>query len=219
MPPSLTNWSPAEPVPADIDHRIVATAIAAYDRAMLPASPEAFAVTFDRLLSRARMWGIKLPQRQTDTDPDPLVDLVRAYRQDLADVPADLLDQAITWACRHWTNGFRLPTPGELRNQISDQMSRRTMEKGRLNLALLRLPKDRPSAKKKDQVEASAALAAVREKLVAEHQPGRPVWVGVAMSSSNLRAEQTLASALLTGLSLEERVARRAAMGSQQEGV
>lgn len=204
------SWTPAEPLPSGIDAQGLAVLTARYDAALVPASPQAFGVAIDRLFRRARLWRIPLPQKAHPDDIDPIAEMVADYRADIGHLPADLLDAAITWACREWCNGFRLPMPSELLAQVSGDLARRQRERMKLGVAALKLeqrPRDRSD--RADQTRADAAFATMRAEIAA----APPLQVverrrdddrDPAPVSDSIRRGR----AALTGLTLEQRVER-----------
>lgn len=88
--------------------------IAQAERAMVPASFEAFSVQMDRLLTWAQ--DFNLPA--TDVEA-----LVRQYRELLGDLPAEILAMAITETLRSWS--YRsMPLPGDIRKKAAAEFER-----------------------------------------------------------------------------------------------
>lgn len=123
-----------------------------------PAGPMAAAVILDSLLAFARGFNIPVPDAKAVTD---------AYLDGLADLPADLLQQAVRHARGNWKWGNRLPTPAEVKEPIAEELSRRTRELAQARIAVRKLPKEtfRDRTNPADQAAAAEAFAAMRAKL------------------------------------------------------
>ena len=86
-----------------------------WQASLTPASPQAFAVTMDRLIGFAQAFGL------------PASDLKAAlgfYREALGDLPADLLAQAVDATIS--THRYHvLPKPGEIRQHVTEELEHR----------------------------------------------------------------------------------------------
>ena len=117
------TWTPAEPVPGDIVPHLdkcVATA-----RELLkPADGQAWAVSMDRLLSWVERYGvIPLPTNE-DARSKRLRDIALGYREDLPDIPGDLLYEAVNRIIgeQHYRV---LPMPGDIRKAVKTEWDER----------------------------------------------------------------------------------------------
>ena len=122
----------------------LAAALAAAGERLRPASPEAFATLISRLLDFA----VAFAKGRFSADAAEATAQKRAavafYRQDLGDLPADLLEQAVRAATAAWIYPG-LPTPAEVRACVSAEMSRRRVEVARLQLVLGRVGVEKPA--------------------------------------------------------------------------
>ena len=87
------------------------------ETALTPADERAATLALAELFRWARLFGLKL---------DDLEATAREFREALADLPADLLTQAIGMIRRTW-HYPSLPLPGDLRRQVTDELARRRM--------------------------------------------------------------------------------------------
>lgn len=95
------------------------------EASLKPATERDFAVAMDQLLEFAALY--ELPAKGQAS-------LVTLYRRSLADVPADVLMQAIADTLRDWS--FRkLPLPGDIRKHANAEIARRQQIKLRANHA------------------------------------------------------------------------------------
>ncbi len=200
LPPSLSGWEITEPVPDAVGRQDVSAAMAAYDAALTPADLKARAVLIKRLFDFARAFNIPA---------DPAV-LSPIYLDALADLPVDLLAEAVKDAVTTWRWHNAMPTPAELRAPISAELGRRKRERGRLQLALQRLPaKPRDRSSVADQQAAHRAFAEIRQNIAAVP----PVRVMERRRNDHREPGDTQHAVkrgreMLTGLSLDERVKR-----------
>lgn len=81
---------------------------------------QAVAVVVGHMRRLADAFKIQAPDWATLTD---------VYADGLGDLPPDLLDLALHRVTRQWSNGFRLPLPGEVRALIATELAdhRRTL--------------------------------------------------------------------------------------------
>lgn len=85
------------------------------EAALKPATERDFAVAMDRLLEFAALYEIAAVETAK---------LVAQYRRALADLPADVLVDAIDATLRGWTYR-KLPLPGDIQRHANDEMARR----------------------------------------------------------------------------------------------
>lgn len=124
----LASWNPNpdDSLPPEIVAALPALRTEARS-VMAPASAREFLVALDLLWKFARTFGIK-------ATPEEVEEATQAYRASLADLPLDLLAEAIQRTKAAWT--YRnLPLPAEIRAHISDQLTRRRLIANRLRLA------------------------------------------------------------------------------------
>lgn len=150
----LVGWRAHEPVPQTATVAVLEQSISGLASLLEPASVEALAIALDRLLAFARAFNVPVSDRAT---------VLAIYRDTLADLPSDLIVEAVGRATRNWTWGNRLPMPGDLRKTIEPELFARTAAHGRHKVALL-YAKDRERAAVRPE-DAPAYLAA--EKLSA----------------------------------------------------
>lgn len=143
----LASWSPADPVPADLTQERTAALIVAQRASLAPTEAKAFAVLIERLFAFARTFGIANPDAAEAT---------RFYRDTLGDLPPDLLERAIATICRDWKWGHKLPLPADVRAAVVDELVRRKVTLGRLEVVAAKLdpvtalPKPAEPARRRD---------------------------------------------------------------------
>lgn len=188
---------------------------AAFDAALMPADPRAFAVQIDRLFAKARLWRIDLPQQERDRTgkpigPDPVAEMAEGYRRDLGHLPADLLEQAVTWACQHWRNSFRLPMAGDLLETVSAILAQRKRDRMKLDVVGLKVshrpPRDRSNPA--DQAAAAAAFEAMRAALAKSAVRVMERKADDDLVPADPHAAAARGRAMLTGLTLDQRIER-----------
>lgn len=148
-------------IPDEATAEGIADAIAGYDRALVPADARAFAVTIDRLFAFARVFGLGNPDTRA---------AVGFYRQALADVPPDLLAEAVRRIVGAWRWGHKLPLPADLRATIADELGRRKVERARLRMAADKLRREEANGLRTRPEQAVGA-----PKVVAKRIPAEPV--------------------------------------------
>lgn len=124
----LQGWQAHEPVPQTATVAALEQSIWGLASLLEPASVEALAIALDKLLTFARAFNVPVSDRVT---------VAAIYRDALADLPSDLVVEAVTRATRDWTWGNRLPMPGDLRKVIEPELFARTAAHGRHKVALL----------------------------------------------------------------------------------
>ncbi len=127
--------------------------MSAYQASLVPADAKAFGVIIDRLFQFVRTFGIGNPDVVTAT---------RFYRQGLADLPADLLSEAVDAIVRDWRWGAKLPLPADLRNAVADELQARSAPLRRLEvLKRFKMDEPKPQARRVPSPQASAAREVV----------------------------------------------------------
>lgn len=124
----LSGWTPAEPLPPGVTAGGIRQELARLEAATHPASPEDWAVLIGLLRRLATAFRIEV---------DDWALLTRLYADGLRDVPADLLRQAVQRVVGHWTNGFRMPLPGEIRAGVAADLAERVGAVARLRTAAM----------------------------------------------------------------------------------
>lgn len=131
-------WTPAEPVPGDIAPHLDSCVTVA-KKMLLPADQQAWAVSMDRLLSWVERYGIiPLPsgndERSKKARADRLQDIALGYREDLPDIPGDLLYEAVNRLVGE--HHFRLlPLPGDIRKAVNTEWDERKRRLDKLQTA------------------------------------------------------------------------------------
>lgn len=137
------------------------TALAKARRQAAPIAPQALAVKLERTLA---LWPA----------PENFAATAAFYREALADVPDDLVDQALRHA-RLTLKWF--PKPAELREPIREALTRRRANLYRLTRLLENLPPaPLPPPTEADKARVTALLDALRRELAAQGYrriPGR----------------------------------------------
>lgn len=128
MASRLTGWTPVEPLPPGVTADGLRQELARLEDAAHPASPEDWAVLIGLLRRLATAFRIEV---------DDWAMLTRLYAEGLRDLPADLLRQAVQRVIGHWTNGFRMPLPGEIRAEVAADLAARTATVARLRTAAM----------------------------------------------------------------------------------
>lgn len=120
------RWVPAEPVPMSLTSRLPG-ALAAARSQLAPASYAEFAGQVLRVFTFAKAIGVVVPNVSEAT---------QVYTETLRDIPLDLLTLAVDRIRKGYTYGMRLPLPGEIRSQVSEELAARKLLVSRLNLAI-----------------------------------------------------------------------------------
>lgn len=121
--PWLQSWKPWEDVPAD---RVPALTegLTIVEQALEPASVRAFGVCMAPMIEWVQRFGVIPLAENKDQRRKQVADIVSGYREPLADLPPDLLDDAIRETIA--SHRFRaLPLPGDLRARVQDELTRR----------------------------------------------------------------------------------------------
>ena len=131
-------WTPAEPVPGDVAPHLD-SCVAVAKNMLLPADQQAWAVSMDRLLSWVERYGIiPLPsgndERSKKARADRLQDIALGYREDLPDIPGDLLYEAVNRIIgeQHYRV---LPMPGDIRKAVKTEWDERKRRLDKLQTA------------------------------------------------------------------------------------
>lgn len=184
-------------MPTGIDRPALLAAIARYDAAMIPASVQARAVIIDPLLAFARAHNV----------PTDATALIQGYMDGLSDLPVDLLQQAVTATLATWRSTFAMPTPAVIREHVAGELARRRRERGRVEIALRRLPRPASAGVRPiDQLAAQMRLATIDADT-----PRLPVMDrrrDDGQEPTPLVESIRRGRAGLTGLSLDQRVER-----------
>lgn len=200
LPPQLSGWEVSHPVPAGLDAATIDAALRRYDAAMLPASVQARTVLVKPLLDFARAHNVPCDAKA----------LSAIYLDGLADLPVDLLEQAVGATISTWRWHNAMPTPAEIREHVAAELGRRKRERGRLQLVRrLPMPPPRDRTDPVEQAQAEAAFAAMRAEIAA----APPLQV-VERRRDDDREPTPISDSIrrgrgvLTGLTLEQRVER-----------
>lgn len=156
----LTGWTPAEPLPPGVTGADLRQELARLDHSARPASPEEWAVLIGLLRRLASVFRIEV---------DDWALLTRLYADGLRDVPADLLRQAVQRVIGHWTNGFRMPLPGEIRAEVSAELAERVGAVARLRTAAMVAGRQDRKGRAETRAEADARMRR-RAAAVERHQ-------------------------------------------------
>lgn len=124
----LTDWQPEhdQTIPPQIAKHLpeLKTAITA---ALMPPTEAQFTQALEAIWTTPAMFGIKL-------EPGQIAGATTIYRQVLSELPLDLLDEAIKRTISNWT--YRnLPMPAEIRNHVTEELSRRRLIQTRIKIA------------------------------------------------------------------------------------
>ncbi len=170
----LHGWSPEQPVPADAIP-LLPKAIEAYSHAVQPADKKAWLVIMDRFLNWIERFGVvPVPMEPTERNRWRM-DLIFDYRDALADLPADLLEQAIKQVMA--TARYRvLPMPGDVRAIVADELRKRQDQLNRLTTAQILSkrapdPQFRTVPTQEDRAAAIAACARIKTMLAEAGTP------------------------------------------------
>jgi hypothetical protein len=135
----LTVWTPADPVPDGEPTKLPAY-VAAAEEQIRPANQKEFAVSMLPLIEWVQRFEV-VPLEPTEKEggrpgkrQEQIAEIVRGYRQDLSDLPADLLAIAV----KRTLEGYRyrkLPMPGDIRMRADEQLSERRFLLMRLKTA------------------------------------------------------------------------------------
>ena len=120
---SLASWRALDTLPNEARVR-VAAAIPALEAALEPATVQAAAVALEPLISLIDRYGLVALPADQDGREEALGRIARGYRDDLADLPSDLLVLAVQRIVR--THRYRnLPLPAEFRRAVAEELERR----------------------------------------------------------------------------------------------
>jgi hypothetical protein len=177
----ITRWTLADPLPPGEAAKLPAY-LAAAEQHAAPASTEAFAVAMKPLVDWVQVFGPALePSEQDGGRPGvrraQIADIVRGYREPLADLPGDLLADAVkTVVARHRYRN--LPNPGEIRAHAEDLLRERNDRLRRLRTAAMKAqmeaasrPDDTPRERTPEQIAEAERMAAEAKRVLAEAKP------------------------------------------------
>lgn len=149
-------------MPDSVTRETAASDLATVQQAMQHVAVEQLAVALDRLLAFAEEFDNKpwtLATRKTIT---------REYRAVLQDLPADLVDAAVTGVTGQHRYGR--PKPGDLTAAVSDELRSRRLLLSKLEAAARRLDRKQPPGWLSADHETRKAMA--QAVLDGERQPG-----------------------------------------------
>jgi hypothetical protein len=119
------GWKPSEPLPAKYRGRIE-QALPIAERALQPASPEAFAVAMAELFDWIEDFGVIPLPADPEARGAKLERLTERYQATIGDLPDDLLITAIKRTTMAAV--FRvLPLPGEIRKHVEAEIAQRRL--------------------------------------------------------------------------------------------
>jgi hypothetical protein len=131
---SLMSWKATDNLPAET-REAAAMHLQALEQAVQPASARAAAVALEPLISLIDRYGIIPLPSDAEARETELSRIARGYRQDLADLPSDLLALAVRRIVR--THQYRnLPLPAEIRKAVAEEFIYRRAALGRLDSIL-----------------------------------------------------------------------------------
>lgn len=134
---------------------------------MRPAGDKAWGGAIDKLLTYAVAFSIPMP------DMDAAISI---YREALADLPGDLLAEAVASVCRNNTWGNRMPMPGEIRAHIEADIVGRSEIRAKIKIAIARQARDKAdksAAKQQARVDQFWTEAAARQGVTIEEAKRR----------------------------------------------
>lgn len=128
--PWLVSWKPSDTLPATARGEVEA-ALPSLQAALAPSTAKQFAVAMDGFVDWLEAFGVSaLPPPGPEREAR-LGKIVGLLREDLADLPPDLLVEALRRTRRN--HRFRtIPLPADIRDQVKDEWNRR---KARLSAA------------------------------------------------------------------------------------
>ena len=154
-----SNWTPADQVPANLTRDLLAVAVDQQAAIMAPAPMRSFAVVIEKLISFAATFGVQI------ANPKAAVEF---YREALGDLPEDLLATAVRATMSSWVYQS-LPKPAEIRRHVSEELSRRVVDRGRLQMALARVRS--PSKIGDKRFDATGAVKRIDDATRADQTP------------------------------------------------
>lgn len=134
---ALAGWTYASgnDLPETVTEAELSTAIGVLSWTLQPATPEALAVAIKVLADFGQTFGLPAPQIEA---------AIATYREDLADLPGDILLRAVKRVRAEWRWGNRLPMSGDIRKAAADDLAARGDKLRLLQAARLRC--NRPAA-------------------------------------------------------------------------
>jgi hypothetical protein len=128
-----TTWTPREPLPIEYRDQII-QAMPIAEEAVRPASVQEFAVAMAELFDWIEMFGVVPLPNNPDERCAKLAKITERYHANLGDLPGDLIAKGIKRTTDAAT--FRvLPLPGDIRNEVKDELMERRLILARLRLA------------------------------------------------------------------------------------
>ncbi len=119
----LTSWKPSDTLPATARAEIEAS-LPALRRALAPATAKEFMVAMDGYVDWLEAFGVAALPPPGPEREKRLETVIGLMREDLADLPADLLAEALRRIRRN--HRFRnLPLPADIRDQVKAEWARR----------------------------------------------------------------------------------------------
>lgn len=134
LPGWLETWTANDTLP----HTARAEAEAALGQAratVVPAGPEVAAVAIAQLVEFLNTFGVVSLPADGSARETAIRRLVTSYMEQLQDLPADLLIQAVNDTRRNHTF-HTAPLPGEIRKRVADDLARRRADIAKLEVAL-----------------------------------------------------------------------------------
>ena len=140
----LEGWIPSMDVPKTVTMTALKSAEAVFRTSLRPAGNEARAVAIKKLLQFGRTNKIEVPdERATMAD----------YNHHLKHLPEDLLELAVDSVTANWKWGNRLPMPGDLLAVGKTELTNRTFQATKINMALKRKQPERGPAASSEQID------------------------------------------------------------------
>lgn len=127
---AIAEWKLPDPPPENWTPTMMEHAIALVDQALLPSNPKAVMVAIDKLLAFGRAFNLPTPEKSV---------VIESYRDQLSNLPADLLERAVTETIGNWRWGNRMPMPSDIRATVEGELLRRRVLRGRAQMALRKL--------------------------------------------------------------------------------
>lgn len=129
----LTAWTPSEPVPSEARDQLPLL-VASAESALAPADIQGFAVAMDTLVQWLERFGVVAFFEDAAQRKSQIADIVRGYREALADLPSDVLMRAVADTTR--SHRYRnLPLPADIRAHAETELRERQNRLLRLKTA------------------------------------------------------------------------------------
>lgn len=150
----LEGWTPGQEVPKTATMERLNAAQSAATVALRPIGKQALAVLLDRLFSFAEAFNLK-------ANPKALTPI---YAQAFQSYPEDLAEKAVNGTLQNWKGWGRLPTPAEMLESVSPELTRRRLMESKIRLAIQRKPPERPERTPIDPKALDALMAKHRKR-------------------------------------------------------